>query len=95
MTDVKRTGTILTTAVITAAGLGFVPSANADEQYKADRAYCMSGSAAEDRDLCLKEAAAAQAQRQRESSPPQKVHRKKEASKKDAAEPVKKNASTS
>ena len=39
--------------------------AQADEQYKEDRAYCMSGQASEARDLCLKEAAAAQAERQR------------------------------
>jgi hypothetical protein len=52
---------------VAAAGLGFVPAAHGDEQYRADRAYCMSGQASEARDLCLKEAAAAQADRQRGS----------------------------
>ena len=46
-----------------AAVVGLAPAmpSHADDQYKADRAYCMSGSASEARGLCLKEAAAAQA----------------------------------
>jgi hypothetical protein len=54
-------------ATTTTFALGWVVPAHADEQYKEDRAYCMSGRASEPRDLCLKEAAAAQAERQRDS----------------------------
>jgi len=54
-------------AAIAAAALCAAIPAQADQQYKEDRAYCMSGQASEARDLCLKEAAAAQAERQRGS----------------------------
>jgi hypothetical protein len=49
------------------SGLLVSNSALADSQYQADRAYCMSSEAQESRTLCLKEAAAAQAERQRGS----------------------------
>ena len=55
-------------ATIAAAALVAAIPAQADEQYREDRAYCMSGQASEARDLCLKEAAAAQADRQRGTS---------------------------
>jgi hypothetical protein len=62
-----KTGAAAVTAAVAAVGWAFIPAARADEQYKADRTYCMSGRASEARDLCLKEAAAAQAERQRGS----------------------------
>jgi hypothetical protein len=46
------------------AALAPIAAAHADAQYQADRQYCMSGQASEARSLCLKEAAAAQAERQ-------------------------------
>ena len=52
-------------ATIAAAALVAAIPAQADEQYREDRGYCMSGQASEARDLCLTEAAAAQAERQR------------------------------
>ena len=55
-------------AAIAAAALCASIPAQADQQYKEDRAYCMSGQASEARDLCLKEAAAAQAERQRHAN---------------------------
>ena len=58
-------GSVGALAAVTVAGLAFIPTAHADALYKADRAYCMSGEASQARDLCLKEAAAAQAERQR------------------------------
>ena len=60
-------GSIGAMAAVAAAGLAFIPTAHADAQYKADRAYCISGEPSEARALCLKEAAAAQAERQKGS----------------------------
>jgi len=54
------------TAIAAAALYATIP-AHADPQYQQDRAYCMSGQASEARDLCLREAAAAQAERQHAS----------------------------
>lgn len=68
MTYINRIkSSVATMAAVAAAGFGVVAPAHADAQYKADRAYCMSGNASESRDLCLKEAAAAQADRQKGS----------------------------
>jgi hypothetical protein len=67
--------------------------AQADAQYKADRAYCMSGEASEARDLCLKEAAAAQAERQ-EGPHGAATHNKHRSTKKDAAAAPERSAST-
>ena len=80
-------------AAVTAAGLGVVAPAHADAQYKADRAYCMSGSASESRDLCLKEAAAAQADRQKGSHERATHHRDRGAGR-GAAAAADKSAST-
>jgi hypothetical protein len=85
-----KMGAVAATAAVAAAGWAFLPAAHADEQYKADRAYCMSGEATEARDLCLKEAAAAQADRQRGSQP----HRKHVSAKHDKASAPDKSAST-
>ena len=52
---------------IAAAGVAFALAAHADAQYKADRVYCTSGEASEARDVCLKEVAATQTDRQRGS----------------------------
>jgi hypothetical protein len=69
-------------AAIAAATLCAAIPAQADEQYRQDRAYCMSGQASEARDLCLKEAAAAQAERQQGAHP--MSHRKHTSSKPNA-----------
>jgi hypothetical protein len=80
-------------AAVAAGGLGVVAPAHADAQYKADRAYCMSGNASEARDLCLKEAAAAQADRQKGSHEGATHQRHRSAGKGAAAAPDK-SAST-
>jgi hypothetical protein len=76
-----------------AAGLTFIAPAHADAQYKADRVYCMSGQASEARDLCLKEAAAAQADRQK-GSHGAAMHHKHYSVEKDAPAAPDKSAST-
>jgi hypothetical protein len=68
-------------------------AAHADAQYKADGDYCMSGQASEARDLCLKEAAAADAERQKSSRPAPMPH-KRHSAKQEAAATPEKSAST-
>jgi hypothetical protein len=89
MSDFRITlGRVGATAAVVASGLAFVSAAHADEPYKADRAYCVSGEASEARNLCLKEAAAAQADRQRGShGTTNRAHRKSKS--KSAASPEK------
>jgi len=66
MTSLNTTKRRVAAAVgVAAAGLAFIAPACGDAQYKVDRTYCMSGEASEARDLCLNEAAAAQAERQK------------------------------
>lgn len=84
---------LLATAAAAIAALAPVTAAHADAQYKADRAYCMSGQASEPRDLCLKEAAAAQADRQH-GSHSAVVHRKHRSAKQEAPAATGKSAST-
>ena len=92
MTYFKTTmGSVGAMAAVAAAGLAFIPTAHADAQYKADRAYCMSGEASEARDLCLKEAAAAQAERQK-GPHGAAMHHKHRSVKKDAAAAPEKSA---
>jgi hypothetical protein len=62
-TNCRRAAFVVGIAALCAA----IP-AHADQQYQEDRTYCMSGQASEARDLCLKEAAAAQADRQQAAS---------------------------
>jgi len=69
MASLKTKLIFVATVVAATAGVAAFTVAHADVQYKADRTYCMSGAASEARDLCLKEAAAAQAERQRGSHP--------------------------
>ncbi len=93
MTYFKTTmGSVGSVAAVAAAGLAFIPTAHADAQYKAVRAYCMSGEASEARDLCLKEAAAAQAERQN-APHSAAMHHKHPSVKKDAAAAPEKSAS--
>jgi hypothetical protein len=89
---------IATLAAMAAAALAaaaFAPPAHADAQYKSDRAYCMSGQASEARDLCLKEAAAAQADRQRGSSGSQGTQHRQHGAKPGASGSPDKGASAS
>ena len=86
-------GSIEAMAAVAAAGLAFVPTAHADAQYKADRVYCISGEASEPRDLCLKEAAAAQAERQK-GSHSAAMHHKHRSAKQNAPAAPEKSAST-
>jgi len=62
-TDCRMAAFVVGIAALCAA----IP-AHADQQYQEDRTYCMSGQASEARDLCLKEAAAAEAERQQAGS---------------------------
>lgn len=80
-------------AAVAAVTLAFSAPAHADAQYKADRAYCMSGQASEARALCLKEAAAAQADRQH-GSHSAAMHLKHRSAKKEAPAAPDKSAST-
>ena len=67
-------------ALLALAGLAAAAPAFADQLYQADRAYCMRGEATEARSLCLKEAAAALADRQRTAQRgPAKRHAKHQA----------------
>lgn len=94
MSYLKTTmGSVGAMAAVAAAGLAFIPRAHADAQYKADRAYCVSGEASEPRDLCLKEAAAAQAERQ-EDPHGAVMHHKHRSVKKAAAAAPERSAST-
>ena len=94
MTYLKtKMGTVGAMAAVAAAGLSFIPAAHADALYKADRTYCMSGEAAEARDLCLKEAAAAQADRQK-GSHSAGMHHKHRSAKQEAPAAPEKSAST-
>ncbi|MDQ2737012.1 MAG: hypothetical protein M3Y55_18940 [Pseudomonadota bacterium] len=94
MSYLKTTmGSVGAMVAVAAAGLAFIPTAHADAQYKADRAYCMSGEASEARDLCLKEAAAAQAERQ-EGPHGAVMHHKHRSVRKDAAAAPERSAST-
>ena len=95
MSDLRtKMGTCGAIAAVAAAGLSFIPAAHADALYKADRAYCMSGEATEARDLCLKEAAAAQADRQK-GSHSAAMHHKHRSAKQAAPAVPEKSASTS
>ena len=76
------------------AALAPVAAARADAQYQADRAYCTSGQASEARSLCLKEAAAAQAEREK-SSRHAAGHSAAKGAKKDASAVAAKSASAS
>lgn len=89
-----KMGAALAVAALAAAGSTFMTAAHADPQYNADRAYCRSGDASEARDLCLKEAMAAQAERQRSSRGAERVHAERQASKPKAAPAPEKAAST-
>ena len=74
------------------AGLVATAPAFADQSYESDRAYCMGGKATEPRDLCLKEAKAALADRQGKSHGGSKRHAKHHAASKTAV-PAQKSAS--
>ena len=90
MTSLNTTKRRVAAAVgVAAAGLAFIAPAYGDAQYKADRKYCMSGEAAEARDLCLKEAAAAQAERQKGLHRAVTHHKRRSLSKAAAAAPQK------
>lgn len=93
MTYFKTTMGSVGAIAVAAAGLAFIPTAHADAQYKADRAYCMSGEASEDRDLCLKEAAAAQNERQK-APHRAAMHHKHRNAKQDPPAAPEKSAST-
>ena len=93
MTNVKP-ATAIQIAIVCAACFAAASPARADAQYKADRAYCMSGQASETRDLCLKEAAAAQADRQKDLQGTALRHKSRSA-KQDAPAASGKSAGTS
>jgi hypothetical protein len=82
----SKAGLLATVAVFTAA-IAPVTAAHADAQYTADRAYCMSGRASEARDLCLKEAAAAQAERQKKATSASIRHRDRSTKNDEAGTP--------
>ena len=90
--SMNRTRRPALTLAIAAAALAPIGVVHADAQYKADRAYCLSGEASEARDLCLKEAAAAQADREK-GADRSAVHHKHRSEKQSAASPAAKGAS--
>ena len=78
-------------ALVALAGLAAAAPALADRLYDADRAYCMRGEATEARSLCLKEAAAALADRQRKSQGAHERHVKHQGAPQTSAEPANKS----
>jgi hypothetical protein len=76
------------------AGIAAAIPAFADPLYEADRAYCMRGEATEARSLCLKEAAAALADRQGKAHASGKRHTTHQAGSETKVQSADKPAST-